>query len=324
MRRILRPLGALAGVTGAAAVLNRGLRARTAIPVNHLGGTQRAWKWRGFELFATEAGSGPPVLLVHGVSPGTSSFEYRKLFARLAERHRVVAFDFLGCGLSAMPNVDYTAELFVDQIVDALNTFDDERLMVVGTEMATLFVLQAATRAPQRVKAIVAIAPREGEVGSPNAPPMARQAIGALLRLPLAGETLYNAMCSNMVIRRSLRSRNQDGDAENVPQLVAHYYAVSHQPGARYVPAAWLSGALRCDVARDLPFVEAPLLVLFGDDPRAVDSATRALEFVRLAKRGIALGIHDAGRSPHEEQPEAVLQRIEEFYDAGTRSIATH
>src|SRR5579863_1895218 len=119
-RRYFRPLAALLGVTGATVAVNRGLRERSAIPINHLGGLQRSWRWRGHEMFATELGAGAPVLLVHGIYAGASSYEFRKIVAPLAATRRVVAFDFLGCGLSAMPAVEYTPERCVDQIVDAL------------------------------------------------------------------------------------------------------------------------------------------------------------------------------------------------------------
>jgi pimeloyl-ACP methyl ester carboxylesterase len=66
-----------------------------AIPslTSKLGGSHRKWRWNGRDVFVAEAGSGPSVLLVHGIYAGSSSYEFRKLFPLLAEHHRVVAFD---------------------------------------------------------------------------------------------------------------------------------------------------------------------------------------------------------------------------------------
>lgn len=55
----------------------------------------------GGTLSYVDEGEGPPVVLVHG-NP-TWSFYYRHLIAGLRERHRVIALDHMGCGLSDKP-----------------------------------------------------------------------------------------------------------------------------------------------------------------------------------------------------------------------------
>lgn len=56
--------------------------------------------WDG-ELHYVDEGSGSPIVLVHGTP--TWSFEWRHVIADLAPRHRVVAIDHLGFGLSERP-----------------------------------------------------------------------------------------------------------------------------------------------------------------------------------------------------------------------------
>ena len=53
-----------------------------------------------------EAGSGRPLLLIHGFP--TSSWDWHKLWAALAGRRRVIACDMLGFGLSAKPKSGYS------------------------------------------------------------------------------------------------------------------------------------------------------------------------------------------------------------------------
>jgi haloalkane dehalogenase len=67
-----------------------------------------AWPWTPRWLSLPEGrlhyideGTGPPVVLVHGTP--TWSFEWRHVIAALATRHRVLAFDHLGFGLSDQP-----------------------------------------------------------------------------------------------------------------------------------------------------------------------------------------------------------------------------
>jgi pimeloyl-ACP methyl ester carboxylesterase len=67
-----------------------------------------AWKraggffdWRGHRIFFRTAGSGEPLLLVHGFP--TASWDYVRVWDRLATRYRVLTLDMLGFGFSAKP-----------------------------------------------------------------------------------------------------------------------------------------------------------------------------------------------------------------------------
>ena len=57
----------------------------------------------GVTVFYREAGAPdrPVVLLLHGFP--TSSFQYRELIPRLADRYRVIAPDFPGFGFTEVP-----------------------------------------------------------------------------------------------------------------------------------------------------------------------------------------------------------------------------
>ena len=271
-------------MAGGLAAANRALQ-NAPLPTNTLGGTRRRWTWRGYEIFATEAGEGPLVLLVHGLYAGASSYEFRRLFPLLARQHRVVAFDLLGCGLSDKPKVAYTAELFVEQIVDALDVFGAEPTAVVASSLGAALAIRAATRAGDRIARLALICPT-GLAGTLDRESSGTSALTSLLRTPLIGEALFNALGSRPSIRRFLQKEAYSDPAHVTPEVVEHYYAVAHQPGARYVPAAFVGGLLNCDVARDLPFLTVPLLVMWGEKAASTSPRSQADEFVRLAKTG--------------------------------------
>ena len=312
MKGLIRPLAAGAGVTGALAALNRGLRSGEP-PTNELGGTPRPWNWRGYTIFATEAGSGPLAVLVHGIYAGASSYEYRKLFPLLARTHRVVAFDLLGCGLSDCPNLRYTADLFTEQIDDALNEFGAEPTTLIGSSLGAAFAIRAAARANDRVKHLVAICPT-GLAGTLDGPPSgAQRAIAATIRSPLLGEGFFNALASRPSLRFFLELQSYAEKASVTPEIIEHYYAVTHQPGARFVPAHFVGGLLNCNIARDLPFVEAPTLIAWGERPPSVSPLANAGEYVKLARDGRLATFAHSGLLPHEEEPEAMCTAIETF-----------
>ncbi len=315
IRRLLRPLGAIAGLTGATAILNDRLRATSAVPHDHIGGKRIRWTWRGYDIFATELGSGPPIVLVHGIYAGASSYEFRRLAPLLAHGHRVIAFDLLGCGLSEMPDLDYSGELFVEQIVDAVGALTNEPCTLIASSMGGAFAIVAASRMPDRVARLVVLCPT-GLGGVLDGPPKpAQTAIRVLFRSPVAGEAAFNALASPPSLSWFLRVQSYADPKMIDDAMIAHYYAVTHQPGARFVPAAFVGGALNTNVARDLPFVRAPVLVIWGTAASQTNGSGNATEYVRLAREGSLAMIEDAKLLPHDEQPAQTAEVIEHFID---------
>ncbi len=314
MKRFVRPLAAGAGVTGALAAFNRSV-SNAPEPVNALGGSVRRWNWRGHGIFSTEMGSGPPIVLVHGIYAGASSYEYRKLFPLLAERNRVVAFDLLGCGLSDRPNLGYSADLFTELVIDALAEFGgSEPVTVAGSSLGAAFAIRAAARSMQRVRRVIAICPTGLGGVLDRAPSNAQLALTGTVRTPLLGEALFNGIASRPSIRYFLGQSTYADAASATPEIIDHYYAVAHQPGARYVPAHFVGGALNCNIARDLPFVDAPILVAWGERASSFSPLANAGEFLKLAQNAKLVTFANSGLLPHEEEPEAMCAAIENFH----------
>jgi pimeloyl-ACP methyl ester carboxylesterase len=112
----------------------------------------------GHQVFYREAGpaDAPTVVLLHGFP--TSSFMFRDLVPRLAERYHVVAPDHLGFGFSAAPAVDEFGYTF-----DALTAVTDGLLMQLGVEAFFVYVQdygapigwRLALQRPERILGVV-------------------------------------------------------------------------------------------------------------------------------------------------------------------------
>lgn len=109
-------------------------------------------------LFYREAGSqdAPTLVLLHGFP--TSSFMFRDLIPRLADRYHVIAPDHLGFGLSDAPAVDE-----FDYTFDALTDLTEGLLAQLGVTRYAIYVQdygapigwRLALRRPQAITAIV-------------------------------------------------------------------------------------------------------------------------------------------------------------------------
>src|SRR5215207_7884764 len=84
----------------------------------------------GHRVIYRAAGSGPPVVLVHGMV--NSSRHWRQVALRLAERHTVIAPDLVGHGDSATPRGDYSLGAHAAVIGDLLSALGIGRATIVG------------------------------------------------------------------------------------------------------------------------------------------------------------------------------------------------
>ena len=86
----------------ALAAVNASIQRRVPEPDDSaLGGDAKLFTWKYGRIFYKEAGlnnPGLPIVFIHGIGAGTSSFMWRKNFDELAKEFRVFAFDLLGFG----------------------------------------------------------------------------------------------------------------------------------------------------------------------------------------------------------------------------------
>ncbi len=108
------------------------------------------------------AGSGPVILLVHGI--GNNAQTWSSVIGPLAEHHTVLAPDLLGHGDSDKPRGDYSIAGYANGMRDLLSVLDVEQVTVVGHSLGGGIALQFAYQFPERCQRIVLVS--SGGLGS--------------------------------------------------------------------------------------------------------------------------------------------------------------
>ncbi|HYB24160.1 MAG TPA: alpha/beta fold hydrolase [Solirubrobacteraceae bacterium] len=101
------------------------------------------------------AGSGPPVVLIHGML--NSSSHWQSVALDLARDHTVVAPDLIGHGDSAAPRGDYSLGAHAASIRDLLAAIGIDRASIVGHSLGGGVAMQFFYQFPQRVERLVLI-----------------------------------------------------------------------------------------------------------------------------------------------------------------------
>src|SRR5688572_30395094 len=92
---------------------------------------------------AADAGTGPPVVLLHGIASSSVTFEY--VVPLVTERHRAVAIDLLGFGGSPAPEgAGYTIEEHVAALRRTVRKLRLRQFVLVGHSLGALIAARYA------------------------------------------------------------------------------------------------------------------------------------------------------------------------------------
>ncbi len=180
----------------------------------------------GHRVIYRAAGSGPPVVLIHGMV--NSSRHWGEVALRLADRYTVIAPDLIGHGDSATPRGDYSLGAHAAAIRDLLTAIGVHHATIVGHSLGGGVAMQFFWQFPERVERLVLVS--SGGLG-PKVSPLLRLAAvpGASTAAALAAHPRSLALLEGGADRLERR-----GSSYAVYlQAVARALRPLQQPGAR-------------------------------------------------------------------------------------------
>ena len=302
--------GSAAAIAGAAAY---NVLAKRDVPEleNLIGGDERWFGWRGWQVAYTVRGRGPAVLLVHGIHAAASSYEWRANVHELARTHTVYALDLLGFGRSSRPNTAYSARLYQALIDDFVEQVVRTPCALVASSLSAAYAIALGARNPGQYPALVVVEPtglvRLADPATAGGD-IRRFALGA----PVLGTAAFNALVTRASLRRYLEKVYANA-ACVTEELVDDYYWAAHQPGAKFAPSAFIGGKLNTDVRRPLRSLRQPTLLVWGEqaDMTPLDEAHNFLAI----KPDLELSIlSPAGDLPHDERAGEFNDVVREFF----------
>lgn len=100
-------------------------------------------------------GSGPPLLLLHGL--GSSGDDWAFQIGPLAQQHRLIVPDLRGCGRSPLEGRPLSIEAMAGELWQWLDARGQDRVLVAGFSMGGAVALEMALQQPARVDALATI-----------------------------------------------------------------------------------------------------------------------------------------------------------------------
>ena len=159
-----------------------------------------AWQveLHGHQVIYRTAGSGPPIVLIHGMV--NSSRHWREVALRLADSHTVIAPDLIGHGDSATPRGDYSLGAHAVVIRDLLTAIGVGSATFVGHSLGGGVAMQFFWQFPHRVERLALVS--SGGLGHKVSPLLRAAALpGASAALWLAANRRCVAALDTLATR---------------------------------------------------------------------------------------------------------------------------
>jgi pimeloyl-ACP methyl ester carboxylesterase len=287
-----------------------------------LEGDAKVDRKHGGDLYYTVAGpqDALPVVLVHDFYSGASSFEYRSVFARLAQRYRVYAPDWLGFGMSERPPLAFTGEFYAAALAGFLHDVVQRPAIVIAHGRAANVAARAASDEPDLFERLALVSP-EIDAGMRLDPTPGQTVVRTAQRISI-GMLPYALLSTRPVLRRMALERADGAASEDA---LDHQYASAHQFGGQYALLALMTGELDLPIQNELPLVQPPLLLITGErDTRRPRDIMEDLAILNpYAELEI---IPAAGASVFEDQPLRFLAAFDAWIERPAlrqRTVAT-
>jgi pimeloyl-ACP methyl ester carboxylesterase len=283
------------------------------------------WQWRGHNVYYVRAGEKqsqrPPLLLVHGF--GASTDHWRKNITGLCQDFELFAIDLLGFGRSAKPKLQYSGDLWRDQLHDFISEVIGQKAVLAGNSLGGYAGLCVAAQRPDSAAGLVLLNSAgpfsesqptsepealQSEIQAPKQSANLQKLLGDgtkwIFQQPLAQFLLFQYVRQRWVIRQTLEKVYLDKTAIT-DQLVEEISRPAYDPGALDVFVSVFSTPQGEKVDVLLKQLTCPLLMLWGEADPWMNARERSQKF-RQYYPELTEHFLTAGHCPHDEVPSKV------------------
>jgi pimeloyl-ACP methyl ester carboxylesterase len=258
----------------------------------------------GQKIRYVEAGSGPAVILLHGL--GGNSANWTLNINPLAAKYRVIAPDQIGFGQSDKPLINYRVGTYVDFLDRLYSELKIERATLVGNSMGGWIAALYTIAHPERVERLVLVdaagfsPPKDFDAKQLAAlNPSTREGMRQLAALVFYNKQLY---ASDLAIDFALAQRMVAGDGYTIQSLIESIERREDMLDGR------------------LSAIRKPTLLIWG----RADGLTPLAEFGQRFKREIAgaqlIVLEECGHVPMVEKASEFNAALLKFLDTATLS----
>jgi 3-oxoadipate enol-lactonase len=240
----------------------------------------------------------PTIIFVHGFPLDKSM--WKKQVESLEAQYRVITYDIRGHGNSESGDVDFSIDLFAEDLICLMDTLKINKAAICGLSMGGYIALNAILNHPQRFSALV-LCDTNCFADSPEASEKRMKTIGSIRE---RGVEVYADMSiNNLFAPNSLVTRKEETTA-----VKAMIMNTNEQSLAKTLVAL----ASRDETCTKLSEINVPVLIMVGDQD--IVTPPENAQFIHENINGSLLVVLEkAGHLSNLENPEQFNNQLNWF-----------
>ncbi|MGH8002451.1 MAG: alpha/beta fold hydrolase [Brasilonema sp.] len=287
---------------------------------SEIGGAVQEYFWKcenqQLRIVYETLGKGSQLLLLPAFSTVSMRSEMSEIGKLLSAHFQVVAVDWPGFGQSSRLAVNYRPALYQQFLKDFVTSVLETPVAVVAAGHSAAYVLQLANQLPSVFSRIVLVAPTwRGPLRVMGVNQQIRGIVRELVRSPFFGQILYKLNTLPSFLKLMYRRHVYADEAILTPDFIEYKWRNTQQSGARYAPAAFVTGTLdavnnQADFLSLAQGLSVPLKVVIG---KSSPSKSRADMDALTALSGVQKVVLPGSLGMHEEYPTAIVEAVQDF-----------
>lgn len=270
------------------------------------------YKWRFGNIRYNKKGNGTPLLFVHDLTSGSSSYEFHRLADNLTDKHEIYTLDLLGHGLSDKPSITYTNNLYEQLITDFTKNVIGKKTSVIATGYSVPFVILACHNNPAFFDKMIFINPQS--LYSQNQIPSNQlKFLKLLIETPVLGTFIYNILNTRRSFEKTFREEYFYDRSKIKKKYILNYLESSQLSGysSKYSFASFIAKYMNTNIIYALKEINNSILIIGGKEKEDIETT---LENYAYYNNSIELEyIPETKHLPQLEAPDEVLNLIKWF-----------
>lgn len=262
-------------------------------------------KWiniNGLDIHYKDEGTGPRLLLLHGVL--SSLYDWDDWVDRLRKHYRIIRLDIPGFGLTGPANFEWNEEQLSRFFNSSLEAMGIEQCYVAGSSLGGYMAWKAAVKRPDVVKKLVLV----NAAGYPQKMPKALR----FFITPVI-DRFATRMTPRWIFDQAISSLFVD-QSRIKPEIRERYYEMLLRKGNRDSAREVLTYMFnrKDEYPEEIATIKIPTLIMWGSDDSWVPTPMAAMFKKDIANSELVI-YPDVGHLPMMEAPEVSARDVHRF-----------
>lgn len=273
------------------------------------------YEWRFGKIRYTKKGTGSPLLLIHDLKVGSSTYEFNKITDSLAKDHEVYSIDLLGYGLSDKPNITYTNYLYVQLIIDFIKNIIGRKSDIIATGDSATITIMACHNDPEVINKMIFINP-QSLYESNQIPSKQTKAFKLLLDTPVIGTFIYNLLTNKSSIEKAFREEYFYNTLNIEEKDISAYLEAAHLPDhtSKYTFSSYIGKYINTNIIHALKEINHSIYIIGGKGKENIRTTLENYLYYNSAIESAYIPY--TKHLPHLEAPEKTIGYINVFLNS--------